>query len=248
MFLAKLASDMDKPDGLTVVPFDQQDIEQFLDPLPIDRIWGVGKVTQKKLLSLGLNTIGRLRQCEPITLQQAVGSRAAEVFRRLARGIDDRSIVIGSAEKSISNEITFKTDVMDRDVIESTCKKLIDKVGRRLRKAGYFATTAHLKIRWGDFTTITRQTRFPIPSADDITLREAGLALLQAHLRNRPVRLIGFGVSGLQESDEPENLQLNLFETADSRQHQKRTRLSQTADFIRHKYGEQSLKRGSDLD
>jgi DNA polymerase-4 len=248
MFLAKLASDMNKPDGLTVVPFEPKAIEAFLAPLPIGRMWGVGKVTQKKLLSLGLTTIGKLQQCDFKILERAVGTRSAQVFSCLARGIDNRDIALDSEEKSISNEITFKEDATDREQIEAVYKKLIDKVGNRLRKAGYFAGTAHLKIRWSDFSTITRQTRFPIPSADDISLREAGMALLHENLNHRPVRLIGFGVSGLRETDEPPSLQLSLFETPDTTQHEKRTRLSRAADNIKQKYGNRSLRRGSDLD
>ncbi len=248
MFLAKIASDMDKPDGLTVVPVEPKAIEQFLAPLPIGRMWGVGKVTQKKLLSLGLDTIGKLQHCDPKLLESAVGARAATVFLQLAHGIDERGIETDTAEKSISNETTFKEDIAEREQIEAAYKKLIDNVGGRLRHAGYFAGTAHLKIRWSDFSTITRQTRFAIPSADDISLREAGLALLNENLENRPVRLIGFGVSGLSETDAPQTLQLSLFETPDTTQHEKRDRLSRAADFIRQKYGSRSIRRGSDME
>lgn len=248
MFLAKIASDMNKPDGLTEVPFEQKAIESFLAPLPIGRMWGVGKVTQKKLLSLGLSTIGQLQQCDFDRLKNAVGSRAAHGFSRLARGIDERGIGGEVDEKSISNETTFGHDVSDREKIEAVYKKLIDKVGGRLRKAGFFATTAHLKLRWSDFSTITRQTRFSVPCCDDITMREVGMELLSEHLRHRPVRLIGFGVSGLTESDESPIQQLNLFEAPDKDLHQKRVRLSQTADSIKERYGSGSIRRGSDLD
>jgi nucleotidyltransferase/DNA polymerase involved in DNA repair len=247
MFLAKIASDMNKPDGITLVPFDQDAIERFLAPLPIGRMWGVGKVTQKKLLSFGLTTIGKLQQCDPQTLERAVGQHAAAVFSRLARGIDERGIVLETKDKSISNEITFKEDVIDRERIEATYKRLIDKVGRRVRKAGFFATTAHLKLRWSDFSTITRQTRLSIPCQDDITLRETGMALLNAHLRHRPVRLIGFGVSGLTETDEPKTAQLDLFDAPDTTLHKKRNRLSAAADQIRKAFGKNSIRRGSDL-
>jgi nucleotidyltransferase/DNA polymerase involved in DNA repair len=248
MFLAKIASDMNKPDGLTLVPFDQKEIEAFLAPLPISRMWGVGKVTQKKLLSLGLSTIGKLQQCDPKTLEKSIGSRAASGFIRLAHGIDKRKITTGEDEKSISNEMTFSTDVSDRAQIEEAYKRLVDKVAGRLRKAGFFATTAHLKIRWADFSTITRQTRFSLPSCDDITLREISMELLNEHLRHRPVRLIGFGVSGLTDTDNISSQQLNLFETPDTDLHNKRIRLSRTADTIKEKYGWKSLRRGSDLD
>ena len=243
--LAKLASDMDKPDGITLVPFEQDAIEQFLAPLPIGRMWGVGKVTQKKLLSLGLPTLGKLQQCDFQTLEKAVGQRAASLFARLAHGIDERGIARETKDKSISNETTFKKDQTNREQIEATYKRLIDQVGGRLRKAGFFATTVHLKIRWSDFSTITRQTRLAIPCRDDTTLRETGMALLNAHLRPRPVRLIGFGVSGLAETDRAETQQLSLFDAPDTTEHEKRNRLSRAADSIRQKYGDQSLRRGS---
>jgi len=248
MFLAKLASDMDKPDGITLVPFEQEAIEQFLAPLPIGRMWGVGKVTQKKLLSLGLQTIGKLQQCDFKILEKAIGQHAATGFSRLAHGIDERGIVLETKDKSISNETTFKEDATDREIIESTYKQLIDKVGGRVRKAGFFATTVHLKIRWSDFSTITRQTRLSIPCQDDTTLRETGMALLDEHLCNRPVRLIGFGVSSLTETDEPQTAQLNLFDAPDAALHKKRTRLSRAADGIKQKFGDQSLQRGSAME
>jgi nucleotidyltransferase/DNA polymerase involved in DNA repair len=248
MFLAKIASDMNKPDGITLVPFEQEAIEKFLAPLPIGRIWGVGQVTQKKLLSLGLPTIGKLQQCDFQTLEKAIGTRAADAFSRLARGIDARGIELETEDKSISNETTFAEDATDREQVEATFKRLIDKVGGRLRKAGFFATTVHLKLRWSDFSTITRQTRLAIPCCDDTTLRETGMALLDAHLRHRPVRLIGFGVSGLTETDQPQTAQLNLFETPDTALHEKRSRLSHTADRIKQKFGDQSIRRGSDME
>ena len=245
MFLAKLASDMDKPDGLTLVPFDQPTIEKFLAPLPIGRIWGVGKVMQKKLLSLGIPTLGKLQQFDLQVLEKAIGTRAAQTFSRLARGIDARTIQTDTEEKSISNETTFKEDATDCDQIEATFKRLIDKVGGRLRKAGFYATTVHLKIRWSDFSTITRQTRLALPCCDDTTLRETGMTLLNEHLKDRPVRLIGFGVSGLTETDAPPSAQLNLFDSPDTSEHEKRTRLSRTADAIKQKFGSRSIQRAS---
>ena len=248
MFLAKIASDMNKPDGVTLVPVEQEAIERFLAPLPISRMWGVGKVTQKKLISLELNTIGHLQTCDPHLLERAVGAHAAKTFARLARGIDERRIEPDQGEKSISNETTFNEDLTERAPIEAAYKHLIDKVGARLRKAGLYATTAHLKIRWNDFSTITRQTRLAPPCDDDTTLREAGMELLEQHLLHRPVRLIGFGVSGLCTSDEPLLHQLSLFDAPDTALHKRRTRLSHITDTIKHRYGQKSLRRGSELD
>lgn len=247
MFLAKIASDMNKPDGLTIVPSEQSAIEQFLAPLPIKRMWGVGAVTQKKLLSLGLTTIGELQQCDPARLERAIGTNASAAFTQLARGIDPRKIETKSIEKSISNEITFSEDLSERTEIESAYKQLIEKVAARLRKAGFYAGTLHLKIRWSDFSTITRQTRLTPPCNDDITLREIGMELLRNHLQNRAVRLIGFGAGKLQPSDQSNSAQLDLFELPDTRAHDKRKRLSQTTDNIKQKYGPDSLRRGSNL-
>lgn len=247
MFLAKIASDMNKPDGLTVVPFEQNAIEQFLAPLPIKRMWGVGAVTQKKLLSLGLTTIGDLQQCDPARLERAIGAHAAAAFTQLARGIDPRKIETTFVEKSISNEITFSEDLSERTEIEAAYKQLIDKVASRLRKAGFYAGTLHLKIRWSDFSTITRQTSISPPCNDDITLREIGMELLRNHLQNRAVRLIGFGAGKLHRSDQSNGAQLDLFEIPDTTAHDKRKRLSQTADNIKQKYGPESLRRGSNL-
>jgi nucleotidyltransferase/DNA polymerase involved in DNA repair len=248
MYLAKIASDMNKPDGLTLVPFEQEAIEKLLAPLPISRMWGIGKVTQKKLHSLGLTTIGHLQTADPRLLERAVGPHAAQTFSRLARGIDERHIETEQDEKSISNETTFRENLADRTRIETTYKQLIDKVGARLRQSGLFATTVHLKIRWADFSTITRQTRLAQPCDDDITLRETGLELLELHLQNHPVRLIGFGVSGLTASDRALIHQLNLFDEPDTTRHEKRKQLSRTADDIKRKYGSRSIRRGSDLD
>jgi DNA polymerase-4 len=248
MFLAKLASDMNKPDGITMVPFNPEDIKQFLAPLPIGRIWGVGKVTREKLHTLGLSTIEQLQQCDFQQLEKEIGLRAAQGFSRLAQGLDEREITLETEDKSISNETTFSEDTTDRDLIEATCKGLIDKVGARLRKAGFWGSTVHLKIRWNDFSTITRQIRCAIPCCDDITLREIGMGLLQEHLRNRPVRLIGFGISGLTSTDQIQPTQLNLFESPDTTLQEKRRRLSHAADHINQKYGTQSILRASAIE
>jgi nucleotidyltransferase/DNA polymerase involved in DNA repair len=181
-------------------------------------------------------------------LEQALGRRAAESFSRLAHGIDPREIGGETLDKSISNETTFPEDTTDRPRIEATYKALIDKVAARLRAAELFATTVHLRLRWSDFSTITRQTRLVVPACDDITLREAGMVLLDEHRQDRPVRLIGFGVSGLVETDQPHSFQLNLFDAPDTALHEKRHRLSQTADTIRQKYGSQSIRRASSLE
>ena len=225
-----------------------EDIKKFLAPLPIGRIWGIGKVTREKLHTLGLSTIEQLQQCDFQQLEKEIGLRAAQGFSQLAQGLDEREITLETEDKSISNETTFNEDTTDRDLIEATCKGLIDKVGARLRKAGFWGSTVHLKIRWNDFSTITRQIRCAIPCCDDITLREIGMGLLQEHLRNRPVRLIGFGISGLTSTDQIQPTQLNLFESPDTTLQEKRRRLSHVTDDINQKYGTQSILRASAIE
>lgn len=247
MFLAKLASDMNKPDGITEVPIDPQAIKQFLAPLPIGRIWGIGRVTREKFERAGIRTVGQLQQCESSQLEKWVGVRSAQVYQRLALGIDDRRVTLEREDKSISNEQTFKQDVEDVVVLRQTYLALIEKVGGRLRKSGHTARTVHLKVRWGNFSTITRQLRLSSPSDDDFSLREAGMQLFHAHLgTGRPVRLIGFGVSGFS-CDATAADQLTLFDVPDERLNEKRSRLSHIADSIRDRYGNQSLQRGSAL-
>ena len=247
LFLAKIASDMNKPDGVTVVPFDKDAIPSFLSELPIGRMWGIGKVTKGKLLALGISTFGDL-QAFPITpLEQAMGKHAAHQFNQLAWGIDTRGMEHEVKDKSISNESTFSVDTNDRAKVEAAYKRLIDQVSRRLRKAKLFTQTVHLKLRWDDFSTITRQTTLSLPVCDDTTLREAGMMLFNQNMGARSVRLIGFSVSHLSQSPLSSSQQLDLFAPDDSFKYASRQRLSQTADVIREKYGEKSIFRAATL-
>lgn len=244
-FLAKIASDMNKPDGLTLVPFSEKLIPAFLAPLPIKRMWGAGGKTQAALKAHYIHTIGDLQKADPEKLASWIGERAAASFRRRAFGIDSRAVETGTEEKSISNEITFGEDETDTEVIEQRLLDLADKVGGRLRKAGFYAATAQIKVRWKDFTTITRQRRLDPVCCDDQTLRETALELLRKEGLHSPVRLIGFGVSGLRETaDAP---QMDLFQTLEKQTSKKREALSRAIDAIRAKFGKQSLRRGSSL-
>ena len=196
MFLAKIASDQNKPDGITVVPFDQKGIEAFLAPLPIGRMWGVGKVTQKKLLALGIPSLGKLQTYDLHRLEIAIGSRAAQLFSRLAHGIDERGIAGEVDEKSISNEITFKKDATDGSKLKATYKRLIDKVGGRLRKADFLPPRCILKFVGTTSPPSHARPASPSRPATTPPCAKVGMELLNEHLRQRPVRLIGFGTSG----------------------------------------------------
>lgn len=245
MFLAKIASDLNKPDGLTLVPTDEKNIAAFLAPLPVKRMWGAGKKTQAILEAHKIRTIGDLQTVDPKKLAGWVGENSAAFFRKLAFGLDDRDVETESEEKSISNENTFDEDLTDPGEIEAALLDLADKVGVRLRRAGFYAGTAQIKVRWKDFSTITRQRRLDPPCCDDITLRETALELLRKETLHSPVRLIGFGVSNLRETaDAP---QLDLFASSAKQTSTKREQLSRAVDRIREKFGRKSIRRGSSM-
>lgn len=262
MFLAKLASDLHKPDGLTVVPEDQEGIQAFLDPLPVKRIWGVGGSTAARLASFGCHTVRDLREMSENVLVSCLGSTVyAAHLKRLSRGEDDRQLEMEWQEKSISREHTYPTNEPSRAVLEATLRDIADDVGRRVRADGRRATIGKLKIRWGDFRTVTRQRPFELPSVDDLTFREMALALLDDVYDGRPIRLIGFGVTGLQEGTEKAET-VPTAEVASARQmllfddpaeppppdpvaHDKRENLCQALDAIREKLGTDSVRLGS---
>jgi len=238
-FLAKLASDMDKPDGLTMVPFAKEAIIEFLAPLPVGRIWGVGAVTQQNLEAKGIRTIGDLQRATLATLVSIVGEHSTGHLKRLAHGEDDRDIVTDREEKSISKEHTFSKDVLDRDTLEGVLLTLIDEVSTLLREKEKFAGVLRLKLRWQGFKTITRQRQLKPACCDAFSLRRAAKALLSSEAISRPVRLIGIGVSDL--CDRPSE-QLSLFDD-DSGVREKQENLSRSVDSLRTKYGTPSIGR-----
>jgi len=243
MFLAKIASDLNKPDGLTIVPVSEKLIAAFLAPLPVKRMWGAGKKTQKILEAHRIRTIGDLQTVDPVKLAAWVGDNSAVSFRRLAFGIDARELSTGSEEKSISNEITFDEDQRDAKAVEAALLDLADKVGTRLRLAGFYAATAQIKIRWKDFSSITRQQKLDPPCCDDMTLRETALELFRKESLHSAVRLIGFGVNGLRRTaDAP---QLDLFQSQKQQTSTRREQLSRAVDRIRSRFGRNSVRRGS---
>ena len=248
-FLAKLASDMDKPDGLTVVPFAQKAIEEFLAPLPVTTIWGVGKVTAQKLHKFGIRSIGDLQKTTPETLSRWLGPNHATHLSNLAHGLDERPVVTEREEKSISNEETFAVDCRDMARVEATLIQLTEKVGRRLRKAGKLARTGQIKVRFEDFTTITRQRAFTKPCDSDRELVRCALDLLENEKIKRPVRLIGFGAMNLLAPEEAARApqQPLLFDVEDLEAEDRSEldrNLDQAVDRLRSKFGDDILKRG----
>ncbi len=240
MFLAKLASDMQKPDGQTEVPRDPEAVREFLAPLPVRRLWGVGPVTAATLHRANLHTVRDIQQCPLPRLCRLIGDSLANHISRLAVGEDFREVDPTSVEKSISREHTFDNDTADRALLETTLRELVDDVGRQVRQSGRFATVARLKLRWSDFTTITRQRPFDTPAIDDFTLREAALQLFGEAYHNRKVRLIGFGVSGFTGS---RSNQMLLFDDP-APLRDKREKICATVDALRASLGSSVLTIG----
>lgn len=238
-FLAKLASDLEKPDGLTVVPRTPDKIRAFLAPLPAERIWGVGKVTRLHLSKAGIVTIGDIQRVRLDTLASLVGRHSAHHLKQLAMGEDAREIEMNVEEQSISREFTFMEDCADREELEAILCDLVDDVGRRLRRVEKYASTAHIKVRWTGFETITRQMKLDPPCCDDFQLRKAAMELFGKVELTKPVRLIGFGVTQLHRKVEQ---QLLLFH--DGVPPERAEKLSRTVDQIRSTFGPDSIHSG----
>ena len=240
-FLAKLASDLEKPDGLTVVPRARREVKAFLAPLAVGKIWGVGKVTGESLARAGITRIGHLQEADEQELGRTIGRHAARHLMRLAWGEDERDLELEHEEKSISKEYTFDEDCRSPETVRRILGGLADDVGRRLRKGKKFAGQARLKLRWQGFKTITRQRMFSRPVCDDSNLRAMAEAILDAETLDQPVRLVGFGVSRL--TDQPSQ-QLSLFDDPTMNDDRKE-RLSHAVDALKARLGSDSIGRAS---
>jgi DNA polymerase-4 len=240
-FLAKLASDLEKPAGFVVIT--GENIHAFLDPLPVSRIWGVGRVTDKAFEKLGIRTIGQLRERSLPFLEDRFGKLGEHIWK-LAHGTDDRAVIPDRGAKSISNETTFPTDIDDMEVLQSSLMELTEQVARRLRRSRRQARTVHLKVRYHDFQTITRsQTLGESTNRTDI-LWQTALEMLTDRLPDRRLcaRLVGMGVSGLES---PSSQQRGLF---DEEEDPRGGRLDEVTDQIKDRFGKRSVRRGSAAD
>lgn len=246
-YLAKLASDLQKPDGLSVVPSDPAEILAFLAPLPIRKIWGVGKVTEQQLNRAGITTIGQIQARKESDLARELGPSLAHHVWTLARGLDDRPVETHWEEKSISNETTFDQDCPDPDIWRQTLIELAENVGRRLREAGKTARTVDIKVRFGDFTTVSRQLSFRNPTDSDRDVLHSVLGLFEKMNVKRPVRLLGVGVSHLTTAGEtnPSDQPLLFPELEPKAAGKKDRSLDEAVDRLRKKLGPDAVKRGN---
>lgn len=236
-YLAKIASDLDKPDGLVIVPPDG--IEAFLENLPVSRIWGVGKKCEEKLNRIGIRTIGQLRRLDRKTLEKLFGFNA-DHFWNLSRGIDSRPVLPDREAKSISHETTFATDVNQRNTLEAWAIELAGQVGWRLRKHEVRGKVVVVKIRFSDFRTITRSVTLAEATNRTADIVSAAQRLLVNELSefHEPVRLLGVGVSRLTTET---LVQRTLF---DQEEKDRNGQLDQAADSIAQRFGKQAIRFG----
>jgi DNA polymerase IV len=234
-FLAKLASDMNKPDGMTVITTDN--LRAMIDPLPVGRVWGIGGKAADRLGRMNIRSVGDLRAAPIDLLQRLIGSWAIDV-RNLIDGIDDRAVTPDSDAKSVGQEHTFEENLHDVEALHDVLIDEVEQVATRLRRKGRFAGTVTLKIRYADFKTITRRAKLDVATnqtqaiwklAERILLQwaEAGLA---------PIRLLGVSCSDLSATAEP-----RLFDQAESG---KQASIDKALDQINARFGNRTVSRG----
>jgi DNA polymerase-4 len=238
--VAKIASDLEKPDGLVVVAADR--VHDVLDPLPVSVIPGIGKQTLTRLQAVGVRTIAELRSAPDRDLEPVFG-RFTQRTRERASGLDDRPVVASRAEKSISNEQTYDNDLCDRRDLQRQLLRLTERTSGRLRKAALCAGTVQVKIRQSDFKTFTRQKRLTPPGNGTDQIYALARELLDAWLNGNPdarIRLLGVGCSSLAPAGQPD-----LFGDGDSGP---ASGFDRTVDEIRDRFGSDSLTRARTLD
>ena len=236
--IAKLGSERHKPDGLTVVAPDQ--VLDFLAPLPVGDLRGVGKQTRKILTRLGIQTVAQLRNIPLPYLEAQLGSRTAASLHDQALGIASAAVIPGRERKSLSKETTFEEDVTDPVQLRSVLSELAAEVGTSTRKEGLAGSVVTLKIRYSDFETHTRQHKLPAPTCDErVILREAWSLYQQGGLPQKAVRLIGVGISHWDTEESP---QPDLFES--SQPATRDNELLATVDRITERFGKGLLEIG----
>lgn len=235
--VAKIATEVGKPRGLVVVPPGEE--QRFLAPLPVEMLWGVGPKASQRLHAMDIRTIGALAALPVAHLEREYGERGTELASR-AKGLDDSPVVEGHEPRSMSTERTFAKDIGDWITLRGHLREMSEQVGRRLRREGMAGSTVRIKLRWPDFTTLTRQARLPQPSDVDREIFQVAADLLRANWKEgRKLRLLGVGVADLG----PPIRQLSLFD----RTWQQDERLLQAVDAIRAKYGPTALQRAHRL-
>ena len=236
-FLAKLASDLDKPDGLVVV--EPEGVRSFLDPLPVEKVWGVGAAAASRLHALGVHTIAELRARPRPDLARRFGKWGDRLFE-LARGLDERPVMPDHEAQSISHETTFEVDLREPAALRDSLRGLVEQVAWRLRRQGLLAGTVEIKVRYSDFRTVNRSAALPAATAGTRDLWTCASRLLAQQLARRgdPVRLIGMGASRLTRE---RSAQADLFEVETSA---RQRCIDSMVDAVNERYGRSGLHRG----
>jgi DNA polymerase-4 len=238
--IAKLASDAEKPDGLTVVPAER--VGDFLDPLPLSVFRGVGVKTAPRLERLGLKTVGDVRRLSLEEIRRHLGARAGTQVHLQARGIASDQVYPASERKSISKETTFAEDITDSTVLKDTLRWAAQEVGYLARHEGRKGIVVTLKIRFRPFETHTRSRTLQVPTENDTEIFRSAWELFQAEpWTGKPVRLIGLGISGWER----QAVQPDLFADEETPgAHVREDRLHETLDAIRSRFGKGTIQRG----
>lgn len=233
----KASQAMDKPpNAITIVPAGEE--SQFMAPLPIRALWGVGPKTADRLAALGLTRVGDLTHWSEAALKRRLGKLGSELWQR-AHGIDHRPVLPAGEAKSISKEVTFARDVNDRAQLQLALRRLSDGIGRQARKAGLAGATVKLKLRWTDFTTLTRQVTLDNPTDNDDEICAKARELFDRHWPDgRAVRLIGVALSGFSLP----NRQIGLWHLCAQDDD-----FQSALDNLRDRFGEMAIRRASDL-
>jgi len=237
-FLAKIASDLEKPDGLVIV--QEEKIQEFLNPLVLSRLWGAGKKTIEKLNKEHIYTIGDLAKLPEEILQQKFGKQGRHFFY-LSRGLDDRPVVPGHEVKSVSNEKTFSHDLYDMEILRETLIHLCEKVAYRMRQKKLNGKTVQLKLRYEGFETLTRNKTIKDSTANtEIIFKLIWGLFEQNYDKRRKVRLLGVGITGFKEKPVR---QLSLFDENNN----KTSNLDLVEDLVRKKFGKNAISRAEGM-
>ena len=232
-FLAKLASDLEKPDGLVLIK--PETAAAFIAPMPVRKIFGIGKAAEEQLLQYGINTIGKIAAADIKILQKVFGINAQTVHD-LARGIDNRLVVNETEAKSIGKEHTYDKDLYDENDLRKAVRDLCGETGWRLRRRGLIGYTVTLKVKFSSFKTITRSITSEMPVAYDEEIYALALKLLRQVKFTEGVRLLGVSISHLESEDAAPVLNFNENERLKKR--------NQAVDLLKNRFGEGIIKRG----
>jgi DNA polymerase-4 len=238
-FLAKVASDMDKPDGLTIIR--PQYVHQFLESLPVQKVPGVGKKTFLQLASMGIKTMGDVKKYPDKMLLDRLG-KFGQRLNELSEGMDHSRVTPWSPHKSISSECTLAEDTRDKKLLQKHLLKQSEEIARQLRKAGVKARTITLKLKHADFKQVTRSKTIKSPTRSSERIYRYAAELLDHYQLVQNIRLIGVGTSGFKSAGQP--VQLDLFDRV-KESDQTWEKVDRTVETITKKFGRDAIKRGT---